>query len=540
LLRSRHLEPATDPFEALAAVADELSALADAVGEPAREILTAQAQIARDPAILSALRESETTDDPASRIVSAFAPFRAALAASSSPYLRERVTDVDEIAERALSRLRGQQAAERWPPVPGILIAAEITPADTARIPKDDLLGVVSVHGGALSHAAILARAIGIPAVAGVNADVAELEAGTWIDLDGDSGTVTVLDRSAPKSYKRAGSEGTDWLGQHPPATADGSRVTLQANIGSLEDIVTALEIGLHGSGLVRTEFLFTDSDPPSIETQLALYQEITASLPDGAVFRLLDCGADKPLRYVTVRSSPNPALGQRGVRALLANRELLETQLRALSAVSTDRPMHIMVPMVTSVGEMRDIRELAAPIFTTAGAQLCLGAMVEVPVAALSARELAAEADFLSIGTNDLIQYLCAVDRSTAELSHLVDPVPAAVWRVLRDVIAAGTAAGIPVGVCGELAGDPIGAGVLVALGASSLSISPLRAASVARSLSSRDLDGWRRHASQLLGEPSALIDSGAACSEDDGSSNPNGSASATLARGKGRPRVW
>jgi phosphoenolpyruvate-protein kinase (PTS system EI component) len=371
------------------------------------------------------------------------------------------------------------------------------------RIPAHELLGVVSGHGGALSHAAILARALGIPAVVGLTGVTRLLEPGSWVEIDGDSGTVTILGKSAARSYVRSRSSDRGFLNQQPAATADGHPINLQANIGSLADVEYARAIGLRGSGLVRTEFLFSGDDPPDITTQSAIYREISEAFPGGAVFRLLDCGSDKPVSYVSLRPSPNPALGERGVRALLANPELLETQLRALSDVHNSEPIRVMVPMITDVAELREIRKLAAPLFAAAGTRLSLGAMVEVPTAALAARELAIEADFLSIGTNDLIQYLCAVDRSAAELNHLIDPVPPAVWRVLRDVIAAGGAAGIPVGVCGELAGDLTGAGALVALGATSLSVAPMRAGNVAQNLARRRLDEWMDHANTLLAEP-------------------------------------
>lgn len=500
LLGSEQTEPVEDPALALAQVAKDLEEMAaDLEGELA-DILLAQAAMARDPEISAATLEALAAGhSPVDALEIASQPFRTALAAARGDYQRQRAADLDEIVKRAVGRIEGEVKGERTPPVPGILMGARISPADTASVPPGQLLGIVSGEGGARSHAAIVARSLGVPAVSGIDAaQLAGFSAGDWIEVDGDRGLVERL--VGPRRHQSIS------LGEAAGSDQDSREVgddrcaaDIRANVGSTAEGELAVAAGLRSAGLVRTEFLLTDRAAFEVERQVELYRAILELMPGEIVFRLLDIGADKPHPGVPAVDSPNPALGLRGARLLLRNPELARSQLRALCRLGEPERISALVPMVTRVEELLEIRGLAETVFAEEGVRLAIGSMIEVPAAALSAAELAAESDFLSIGTNDLLQYLFAADRGTAELDHLTEPLPASVWRLLRSVIDSGRGAAIPVGVCGEMAADELACGALLALGADYISIGPAASSSVRTAVSSRTEAEWEKLAYEL-----------------------------------------
>jgi phosphoenolpyruvate-protein kinase (PTS system EI component) len=500
LLASRRTEPVEDPALALELVATDLEELAaELEGEPA-EILLSQAAMARDPELSAAAAEGVAAGRSAAEALEiASEPYRAALSVARGEYQRERAADIEEVIRRAVGRIEGLAEAERTPPVPGILVGTRISPADTAAVPLRHLLGIVSAEGGAKSHAAIVARSLGVPAVAGVDpAQLAGLSAGEWIEIDGDEGWVQVLAGDSAGGRTLTPTRPSP-IAQSEVEVDDRFAARVRANVGSVAEAELAASVGLRSAGLVRTEFLLADRAAFAVERQVELYRSILERLPGEVVFRLLDSGADKPHPGIPVVDSPNPALGLRGARLLLRNPELPESQLRALCRLGEPERVSVLVPMITRTEELSEIRRLAERVFEEEGVRLAVGSMIEVPVAALSAAELAKESDFLSIGTNDLLQYLFAADRAAAELDHLIEPLPPSAWRLLRSVIDAAVSARTPIGICGELAADETACGALLALGADYISIGPAGAASVRASLAARSDEEWSELAQEL-----------------------------------------
>jgi phosphotransferase system enzyme I (PtsI) len=503
-LRAHATTPVGDPLVALTTVAQELAALADKLDGEAAEVVMAQSAMALDPEVHAGVeRALDQGSDGVTAVAGTFETFRAALEAAGSEYQRQRTSDIDEVSRRVVNLLEGVGATERWPPVPGILVADSVTAADYALFPEGDLIGIVSGDGGDRSHAAILARLLGIPAILSVGEATAELTAGTWLAIDGNSGVVNVLAAESRRTYRRANHNGRPRAEALEAAqTADGAPVDLRANIGGPADAEAASGEGLTSSGLVRTEFLFSNTaSPPPVPEQVTAYESILTRVPGEVTFRLLDAGGDKPVPYLPAPAADNPALAVRGIRLLLRHPEFLADQLRALCRTGGSHRVTVMLPMVSRASEVRDARTIAHEVFESEGVELPIGAMLEVPAAALAVDELAAECDFFSIGTNDLLQYLFAADRQVGELDSIVTPLPRAAWALLARTIADAHAAGRPIGVCGELAGDGVGPGVLWALGVTSLSVNPLAVQSVRTCLRSRTGEQWRALAAELAG---------------------------------------
>ena len=464
---------------ALAEVAGGLRARGAAAGGDAADVLDAQALMAEDPTLDDAIAAGVHRGHTAARAVfEAFSGFREALAAAG-PYLAGRVADLDDVRQRAVAACLGV-------PVPGVpdpgypyvLVARDLAPADTAGLDLSTVLALVTADGGPTSHTAVLARSRGIPAVVGC-AGAADIADGTEILVDPARSRVVVQ----PDPAERAVDDETTTATTGPGRTADGCEIALLANIGGPADVPAALAAGAEGVGLYRTELLFLDAaTAPDEATQVAAYRDVFAAFPGGrVVVRVLDAGADKPLKFLAQGPETNPALGVRGLRALQRQPEVLRTQLASIAAAvsGTTANVWVMAPMVADAGEAAwFVAEAASHGLDTAGV------MVEVPSAAMLADQILEVAAFASIGTNDLAQYALAVDRQIGGLAALQDPWHPGLLRLIEVIGRAGRAAGRPVGVCGEAAADPLLARVLVGLGVTSLSMAPAALADVRASL--------------------------------------------------------
>lgn len=462
--------------EAAAGVAADLDRRAEAAAGEARDVLEATALMAADPTLLAdAQRRVREAGTSADRAVWEAAEGVVATLTALGGYMAERVGDVRDVRDRLIAHLQGRVLADPLAGVvePVVLIARDLAPADTAVLDLDLVLALVTTEGGPTSHTAVLARALGLPAVVAVRGlELASVDSGSAVLVDGLSGQV-VLEPSPQESSGAATSRvaRTGWL-ERPGATADGHPVALLANVGDPASARAAADAGAEGVGLFRTEFCFLDrTEAPSHQEQVEAYRSVLDAFGGKlVVVRTLDAGADKPLPFVTVAGEPNPALGVRGLRTRAGAPEVLTGQLAALAdaARGSSARVAVMAPMVATAQEAAEFVALA----NAAGLDDA-GVMVEVPAAALCADEVLAACSFASLGTNDLGQYALAADRQLGQLADLLDPWQPALLRLVAMTCEAGSRQARPVGVCGEAAADPLLACVLVGLGASSLSAS-------------------------------------------------------------------
>ncbi len=496
LLENRRPEDEVARFRAACARSEaELARLRNALTGPltavAGGILAAQELFLRDPAFVDrVVRRIMETGHPAEiaaqEVIDELA---AALAAAADPYLRERSADIRDIGHRVMIVLGGGEHAVEIPPG-SVLVAHEVSPSLIASLPLDRIRGVVSELGAKASHASILLRSAGIPAVGGITGAMQAFDPGSPLLVDAVAGTVFVAPGPTVRAeYDRleADLRAHDQLLAHevglPSMTADGAAIRLAANLGKAADTEAALRWNAESIGLYRTEFAFDiRGNFPTEAEQSAVLQGIAERLaPRPIVFRLLDLGADKTLEYFPLPAVVNPALGLRGTRLLLEHPEVLRTQLRAILRVSAAHPVSVLLPMVGGVEEVRSVRTVLNAVTRQLLAEgqavderLPLGVMVEVPSAVLVAPELAREVDFLSLGTNDLAQYLLAADRDDAAMSGYYRMLHPAVLRAIRSVAHAAGKAGKDVAICGEMAGDPYYTEILVGLGLRIFSVAP------------------------------------------------------------------
>jgi phosphotransferase system enzyme I (PtsI) len=409
----------------------------------------------------------------------------------SDPYIRERSSDVSFVVRRVLQALMGREPEGIRNAPPGVIVVAgELSPADVAQMERGRVSGIVTEGGSKTSHVAIMARSLELPCVVGAGPVSRELEDGTPLIIDGTSGRVLVdPDQASLREYetrRRHSSELARRLlrfASLPAETCDGIRIGMLANVDQKEEVADALRYGAEGIGLFRTEYLFMNrSDLPSEEEQVEEYRKILESIaPRGAVIRTLDLGGEKVPTGVVMASEPNPALGLRGVRLSVVRPELFRVQLRALLRASAFGQPKVLIPMVSSLAEVsfavRELRDVRAQL-EAEGHKLAdrveLGIMIETPAAAMVTDLIAPNVDFLSIGTNDLLQYTLAVDRENEHVAYLYEPLHPAILRMIQRVTQAGRRAGIVVSMCGEMAGDPLHAWVLLALGVGELSMAP------------------------------------------------------------------
>ncbi|HEX3863059.1 MAG TPA: phosphoenolpyruvate--protein phosphotransferase [Stellaceae bacterium] len=457
-----------------------------------------------------------------------------AFAAMSDGYLAARIDDIRVVGTRLIRNLlRRPYVAYSGLSGGAIILAEEVTPADTALMDPRRIGGFAAEFGGPESHTAIMARALGLPAVLAVPGVVARARADTAVVIDGSSGTV-ILD-PAPETiaeYEARREELTRERRQFgrmkrlPAVTRDGIEIRLEANLELPVELEQAVANGAAGLGLVRTEFMYMNrEDLPNEDEQYAFFAQLVSGMGGRPVtLRTLDVGGDKlpeALAGYLVTDSANPALGLRAIRLSLKERRLLDTQLAAMLRAANDGDVRILLPMITTTDELRRAREAMEQVarrLRRRGVAVPetlppLGAMIEVPGAALAADALAAEADFFAIGTNDLIQYTLAIDRTDEQVAHLYDPLHPAVLRLVQFAVEAAIRRRIPISVCGEIAGEPRYAALLLGLGLRELSMSPQHIPRVKQRIRSLDMVAAARRVRAIMdhadsGRIAALLD--------------------------------
>ena len=478
-------------------------------------ILEAQALMLDDPALVDGASELMAQGRPADEsVATAMAPFVEMLRASPDPVFQARAADVEDVVDQLRRALHGASGTPPPPLEPSIVVARDLAPSQTAGLDRTLVLGFATEQGSATAHTAILARALGLPAVVGIAGLVEAVEDGQAVLLDGDEGTL-VLDPPADlvAAVRPSAQAATD---AEPAVTRDGHRVEIGCNAAGVDDARRAAAAGADGIGLLRSEFLFLGSDRlPSEDEQVAVLEEVSTAMGERPVIlRTLDVGADKPLPALPQPPEANPALGVRGLRLQLLRRpDLLLDQLRAALRVSARHPLRLMFPMVSTLDEVRQVKVLLEQarrdVHPSAadGTRMQVGIMIEVPAAAVAADVLAAEVDFFSLGTNDLTQYLFAADRTNPELASLADSLHPSLLRMIDQVVKAAHRRQRWVGVCGEMASDLWAVPLLVGLGIDELSVHPPAVARIKALVRSLDAAVCGRAARAAL-----KLDSGAA----------------------------
>lgn len=465
---------------AVKAISDELASRAARTSGQAQEILEASSEIAQDSALLSTAESLIDKGYGAAYAIWEASEVFTQLLIEAGGYLAERASDVGNIRDRIICVLSGVG----YPEIPHleypfVLIARDLSPADTTDLKPGQVLALVTEEGGPTSHTAIIARTLAIPAVVACKGvvEAAKKDTSGKVGVDARGGLVT-FDPTAELETELAALTASISVrrsrkavrGRNGYETTDGISIPIYANIGRLSDIDVAINAGADGVGLLRTELLYLDRQtPPTLEEQRDIYTKaFTPFAGKRVVIRTLDAGADKPMAFINFAAEPNPALGVRGYRTIAIDKELLTTQLQAIAdAIKvTSADVWVMAPMITLPEEAENFVALAKSLgIKTAGV------MIEVPAAVLLADEITSVSNFVSIGTNDLGQYLHAADRESAALAHFNDPWQPALLNAVHRVATSGSANNCPVGVCGEAASDPTLAAVLVGLGVTSLS---------------------------------------------------------------------
>jgi phosphotransferase system enzyme I (PtsI) len=415
-----------------------------------------------------------------------------ALLAANDEYLRERAADMRDLTTRVLDNLLEVKDAFDLHHLtePCILVSHDLSPSTTAQLNKKFVLGFATDIGGKTSHTAIMARSLGIPAVVGLQSATQELDSGDYALLDGYTGTIIVnptdqilFEYGQLAKIKASLDEKLREIRSLPAITLDGQPIHLSANIEDQNDIEAVLTSGAEGVGLFRTEFLYINRDSlPTEEDQYKVYREVAAALkPNAIIIRTLDLGGDKFASHLQLAQEINPFLGWRAIRFCLAQPELFSTQLRAILRASAEGNVKMMYPMISGLDELIQANALVEKCKDALRAEgkpfdanMDIGVMIEIPSAALIARTLAQRAKFFSIGSNDLIQYTLAADRTNERVSHLYEPTHPAILQLIKTTVDAAHQHGIWTGVCGEIAGDPILTPLLIGLGADELSAAP------------------------------------------------------------------
>jgi phosphotransferase system enzyme I (PtsI) len=485
-------------FEAALAQAEkELLALrkdvAERIGAGEADIFTAQALVVRDHAfheqVVDAVHKKQVNVEAA--LAEVVERFVRAFDRAPDPYLRERAADVRDVGRRVFAALIVSDSSNvRDIPEGSILVADELLPSATARFELNRVRAFVTERGSKFSHTSILTRSMRMPALSGVPEAALKIKSGDQLIVDGVAGIVFVNpDESVQRQYHRAEADlrgyktGLQKLVDLPSVTLDGATVGLFANVSKLADAEAAFLYKADGIGLYRTEFAFSiRSAFPTEDEQYEILQRAAARFhPRKIVLRLLDVGGDKELSYFPLPVSRNPSLAPRGIRLLLKHLDVLKRQLRAFLRISADHPVSILLPVVGGLEEVRATRVVVKQVMEELRAEgktfnpdIAVGAMIEVPSAAILAAALVKEVDFLSLGTNDLVQYVLAADREEETMADYYQPLHPAILRLIGSVADAARNAGRPLTICGEMAGDPRYTELLLGLGLRELSVAP------------------------------------------------------------------
>jgi phosphotransferase system enzyme I (PtsI) len=486
------------------------------------EVFDAHIAILSDPEMKSQIKdeiESQhvSAEEAMTDVTTNFANVLAAM--TDNKYMQERAADVKDVAKRALSHLLGKQLPDIASiSEPVVIIAKEITPSDTSQMDAKFVKGLATDLGGRTSHAAIMARTLRIPAVVGAEDVTSTIKNGDMVIVDGLHGDIIVDPSQAQIDEYQAKAdsfekERAEWakLVDAPSVSKDGQHFEIAANIGTPDDVADALKQGADGVGLFRSEFLYMSSDHlPTEDEQFEAYKKAVVGMQGKpVVVRTLDIGGDKPLNYLPLPEEMNPFLGYRAIRICLHRPDIFKTQLRALIRASEFGPVEIMFPMIATLAELRQAKAIYQECkdelqkdHPGLGDNVKIGMMIEVPLAALYADQLAKEVDFFSIGTNDLIQYCFAADRGNDAVSYLYQPLNPAFLRLIKHVIDAAHANNTKAAMCGEMAGDQLAMPLLLGMGLDEYSMSAssiLRTRSMMKDLDTKECAKWASDAINL-----------------------------------------
>ncbi len=483
-------QPEMDRFRsALSSVTEDLQKLED------NALFSAHLTLAKDPLLYESVEEKirQKGQNAQMAVSEAVREYASLFDGMDDPYMRDRAEDIRDIGSRLMAALKGVPLPDLGMPVhPCIVMARDLYPSDTVKINPDAVKGILTEEGGVTSHAAIIVKSLGIPMIVGAGDLLAQVKDGVPVcmDADADAGTADIViepDEKTVQAFREKKDRQEETLRRladlrgRAVVTADGRRISLCVNVGSLQDIENALPMQTDGVGLFRTEFLYMQSSRfPTEQEQTAVYSQAAKLVPQGLTIRTLDIGGEKQLPYFPTGQEANPALGWRGIRISLDQKDLFRTQIRAILRASAYGNVRILFPMITSPEEFCEIKSIVENCkeeLRGKGVSFRetteLGIMIETPSSVLLADEFAKEADFFSIGTNDLTQFLLAADRGNEKVAKRFDAFHPAVIRAINLVIDAGHRAGIRVGMCGEMAGDPKAARLLLDLGLDEFSMS-------------------------------------------------------------------